>query len=177
MRDASAALWKALRSQTPVVIVLYEDAGLREELISEMKTMAPVGASFRQSSDVEDAFRMPDSLLFLVPTDERQAVLTLDGRRDALPERHSPVVLLLIRDGDGVRSLSDAPGLASWVQGSEVDPHRLAQIDLRRERERFKEMTGRWPEEWLAAYRLGQIPDTLENGLWASRAGLLEEPA
>jgi hypothetical protein len=176
MRDASASLWKALQSQTPVVIVLYEDAGLREELIADMKALAPAGATFRQSSDVEDAFREPGSLLFLIPRDERQAIFSLDGRRDALLERQAPVVLLLVRDGDGMRSLTEAPGLASWVQGSEVDPHHLEQIDLHRERKLFKEKTGRWPEEWLEAYRSGRIPDTLENGLWATRAGLLEEP-
>jgi hypothetical protein len=175
MRDASAALWKALRSGTPIIIVLYEDAGTREEIIAEMEALAPQTHNALKSPDVEEAFRNTSSLLFIVPPDERQAILTLDGRRDALLDRYAPVVLLLVRDGDGIRTLSEAPGLASWVQGSEVDPHQLAQIDLQTERTSFKKETGLWPEDWLNAYRSGQIPDTLENSLLATKAGLLED--
>jgi hypothetical protein len=176
MRDASSALWKALRSDNPIIVVLYEDMGLREALVSEMEALLPSGCKVQRSSDVREAFRTPDVFLFLAPPDERQALMALDGRRDALLDRRAPIVLLLLRDGEGVRSLSDVPGLASWVQGNEVDPYTLQQIDWRQERESFERQTGLSPEGWLEAYRAGRIPDTLENGLLATHAGLLENP-
>jgi hypothetical protein len=174
MRDASSALWQALRSGNPIIVVLYEDAGLREELMSEMEALLPIGCKVLRSSDMAEAFRTPDTFLFLTPPDERQALLALDGRRDALLDRRAPIILLLLRDGDGVRSLSEVPGLASWLQGNEIDPYRLQQIDWKQEREAFERQTGLSPEGWLAAYRAGRLPDTLENGLLATQAGLLE---
>ncbi|WP_224370175.1 hypothetical protein [Hyalangium versicolor] len=176
MRDASATLWRALRSGNPIIAVLYEDAGLLEELVSEMESLLPIGSKVQRSSDVSASFQTPDAFLFLAPPDERQALLTLDGRRDALLDRRSPVVLLLLRGGEGVQSLSDVPGLSSWLQGNEIDPYRLQQIDPKHERESFEQQTGRSPEEWLVDYRAGRIPGTLENSLLATRAGLLENP-
>lgn len=176
MRDASAALWKALGSAEPLIVVLYEHAEQREELLSDMRGLAPEGLTQRHSSDLEDVFREPSTLLFLVPEDEREAVLTLEGRREAMLGRTAPAVLLLIRGGDGVRSLAEAPGLASWVAGNEVDPYRLSLVDVPLRRQAFKQKTGLWPEEWLREFRAGRVPDTLDNNLWATHARLLEEP-
>ena len=174
---ATAELWKALRWGAPIVVILYEDAELREQLISEMELLAPEGRRIRRIRDVEEAFQDLDSILFLTPGDERKALRVLDGKREAMVERTTPLVVFLVRDGDGARGLDSAPGLASWVQGKVIDPHRLEQIDLKSERERFHQETKLWPEEWLAQYRSGILPDTLENALMSCHAGLLEEPA
>jgi len=174
MRDASSALWQALQSGNPIIVVLYEDADLREDLVSEMEALLPLGRKAQRSSDVTDVFTTLDVFLFLTPVDERQSLLVLDGRREALLDRRAPVILLLLRDGEGVRSLSEVPGLASWLQGNEIDPYSLQQIDWKQERATFERQTGMSPEGWLEAYRAGRIPDTLENGLLATQAGLLE---
>lgn len=101
-----------------------------------------------------EALDHPDRLALYLPVDEREAVEELDGCRERLRARGPfPLVLFLMRDGAGQRALAEAPGLASWVRGSDPDPELLAEIDPTAERAAFVEATGSAPEEWLARWR------------------------
>src|SRR5205823_273993 len=97
------------------------------------------------------------------------AVLALDGRREALLDRTAPAILFLLKGGSGEHELRKAFGLASWLQGREFDPE-PEELDVERERERFAEIAGRSPDDWLQAWRRGEIADTLENSFLYQRA-------
>ncbi|HET7499465.1 MAG TPA: hypothetical protein VFK02_00620 [Kofleriaceae bacterium] len=148
------------RDQAGVAVVWCPDFGLRDWLIDEVVGLArPESRPFRTSA-VEDAIAAPDRMALLVPDDERAAVEELEGRRDELladPPRTQPVVLFLLRDGDGQRALAEAPGLSSWVRGNHADPDRDAEVDVVAERARFESETGRSVEDWLAACELARF--------------------
>jgi len=84
------------------------------------------------------------------------------------------VVLFLLRDGDGRIALANAPSLSSWVRGSDVDPDRVAEVDVTSERARFDTEMGQSVEDWLAAWRAGAIPRNGETFARAYWAALLE---
>ena len=63
MPDPSSALWNALDSSTPLVIVYYADETRREELIKEVRSLYPPDQEVHCSDNVEDAFRVPHVLL------------------------------------------------------------------------------------------------------------------
>jgi hypothetical protein len=86
------------------------------------------------------------------------------------------VVLFLLRNGDGSVALAKAPSLSSWVRGSDVDPDRLAEVDVTTDRSRFEAEVARSVEDWLADWRAGRIPRdgaTFARAYWAE---LLERP-
>jgi hypothetical protein len=128
---------------------------------------------------VEEAIKSPHRMALLVPNDEQAVVQELDGRRDQLladPARTQPVVLFLLRDGDGRTALAKAPSLSSWVRGSDVDPDRIAEVDVPAERARFLGETGKSVEDWLVAWRAGEIHRDGETLSRAYLAVLLEPP-
>ncbi|MBM7115733.1 hypothetical protein [Archangium primigenium] len=179
MRDPVQAMINAIeRDEGGVAIVWCPDLGLREWLVGEVESLAAAGANPVRKDDVEGALTEPSRLVLLVPANEREVVLDLDASRDRLleaPRRTQPIVLFLVREGDGQRALAaEAMSLASWVGGSDADPDALAQIDVKEEREAFERDLGTSPEEWLKAWRVGAHPNTAENFRMAYRAMLLE---
>jgi hypothetical protein len=179
MRDAIGTLANALqRDKGGLAIVWCPDLGLRQWLVGEVESLAPTGARPIQVSGVEEAIGAPDRMVLLVPGDEREVVLDLDASRDRLlePERTHPVVLFLLRGGDGQRALAEsAPSLWSWAAGSDADPEELAEIDLTAERAAFEAKHGATPEEWLARWRAEKIAHSAQNLSVAYRAMLLGE--
>lgn len=178
MRDPIGSLTGALqRDKGGLAIVWCPDLGLRDWLIGEVESLAPRGARPIRVSSAEEAIGAPDRMVLLVPQDEREVVLDLDALRDQLLEhdRTFPVVLFLLRDGDGQRALAeDAPSLWSWAAGSDADPEAIAEIDLVVERAAFETRHGATPEAWLARWRAEEIARSAENLSAAYRAMLLE---
>jgi hypothetical protein len=83
------------------------------------------------TSDVADAFGDPGTILLLtLPTEkEEDAVLALDGRRDALLARTAPAVLFLLRGGGAEERLrEDAAGLEKPLARSRR-PARLRELN------------------------------------------------
>jgi hypothetical protein len=178
MRDPILSVATALeRDEGGLAIVWCPDLGLRNWLVGEVESLAPTGARPVRVSGVEEAIAAPDRMVLLVPSDERNVVLDLDASRDRLlePRRTRPMVLFLLRDGDGQRALAnDAPSLWSWAMGSDTDPEALAEIDPAVERELFEAQHHATPEAWLARWRAGAMKRDARNLSVAYHAMLLE---
>ncbi len=178
MTDPVANLVNALeRDAGGVALVWFPDFALRDWLVDEVASLASPDAPPCVVSTVSDAIAAHESTALLVPTDERAAVLELDGRRDQLlqVDRAGPLVLFLLRKGDGWRALNEeAPSLSSWLAGSESDPEHQATLDVEHERAEFEARYHLSPEQWLASWRADQVPHTAENFAIAYRAILLE---
>ncbi|ATB35854.1 hypothetical protein CYFUS_001268 [Cystobacter fuscus] len=159
-----------------IVVVYYPDLGTRDWLVDEVESIAGADMSVRTDS-VAEARQRPDALVLLTPVNERAAIEELDGTRDQLlePRRKHPVVLFLLRDGDGTRALREAPSLASWIRGSDPDPERLAEVDVEAERQAFEAENGASPEEWLSRWRANGIPRDARTVVLSYRASLLEK--
>jgi len=158
-----------------IVVVYYPDFGVRDWLVNEVESIAGAEVSVRTSS-VGEARERADALVLLLPVNERAVVEELDGVRDQFlePKRAHPVVLFLLREGDGARALREAPSLASWVRGSDPDPERLAEVDVEAERRVFEAEVGASPEEWLALWRANKIRMEPRTIMLSYRASLLE---
>jgi hypothetical protein len=173
--NSTQALIKAIeRAVGGVEVVWCPDLGLRDWLVDEVAGLAgPTAAPFRTAS-VDEAIKTPHRMALLVPDDERAVVEELEGRRDQLlvdPSRTQPVILFLLRDGDGRVALAKAPGLSGWVRGSDVDPERIAEVDATSERSSFQAEVGQSVEDWLVAWRAGDIPrdgETFARAYWAA---------
>lgn len=133
MNPTQALISAIERDLGGIAVVWCPDLGLRDGLVDEVEGLAgPSAAPFRTAS-VDEAIKAPDRMALLVPNDELAVIDELEGRRDQLladPPRTQPVVLFLLRDGDGRVALAKAPGLSSWVRGSDVDPDRIAEARL-----------------------------------------------
>ncbi len=174
MHDSASAIWTSLHSgATPVVIVFYGDFGLRRETIAEVLSVAPPAWPAFETRSVDEALARPESLVLLVPDDERAAVEELDGLRDAFRERRLPVVLFLLSDGDGARLLPECLSLPGWIRGGVVDMA-ADEVDERVERERFLSLAGCSPEEWLTRYRGGGVDASAASMARTYRAMLIE---
>ena len=174
MRTRAARLAKALQSSRPLIILFYEEPGSRERLIEDVEMLAPEDAPVRRSSSIQEAFSAEPALLLLTPENEREAVELLEGGRELLRNRSFPLVLFLLRGGEAQRALAELPALASWVSGVQIDSEQAGEVDVDVERTRFQEEVGCSPEEWLADYRTGRMPDSQENQMRTHRALLLE---
>lgn len=179
MRNAVQSLFNAIdREVGGVAVIRCPDLGLREWLVEQVESLVPDAARARRVTDVEAALREPNRLVLLIPQNERDAVLDLDASRDRIlegPARTQPIVLFLLRDGDGEQALaSEAPSIRSWVSGSEADPEALAEIDIEKGREAFDAEHHLTPEAWLERWRSGALPMTGANFRTAFDASLLE---
>ncbi len=181
MPDAAAHILSALeRDDGGIALVLTPlDLGLRDWVVDEVNSLAHPDANPLRTRDVEEAIATRDRMVLLVPDNEREAVLDLNGSRDRIidPDRPRawPIVLFLFRDGEGMRTWAqDAPSLASIVLGSTPDPDEDASIDVSAERRAFEAETGETPEAWLRRWRDGSWPKTSKNFSLAYRANLLE---
>lgn len=181
MREPIQTLLGAIeRDEGGIAVVWSPDMGLRSWLVGEVESLVPTSAEPFRTASIEEALASPDRMALLVPDDEEATVLDLDGSRDRLRDedhpRTQPIVLFLLRHGDGARALAQqAISLSSWIGGSDADPEALAEIDVVAERARFEEKTGKTPEAWLASWRAEEVPQTGENFAMAYRAMLLEE--
>jgi len=145
--------------------VYYPDPGLLEWLVGEVTSLAPFDAPHTRVRTVADALAQPESLVLLLPLDERSAVEELEAIRDQFLEapRKAPVVLFLLRDGDGHRALAHAPGFASIIRGRDLDPEGSAEVDISVERKRFEAETGLLPDAWLRRWKDGAVPRNAES--------------
>ncbi|EYF04833.1 hypothetical protein [Chondromyces apiculatus] len=183
MRESIQSLLGAIeRDHGGIAVVWCPDIGLREWLVGEVESVVPTAAEAFRTSSVEEAIAWPRRMALLIPStgDEVTTVLDLDGSRDRLHDedhpRTQPIVLFLLRHGDGERALAEqAISLSSWIGGSDVDPEALSEIDDAAERTRFTEEAGQPPEAWLASWRAEEIRPTAESFALAYRAMLLEE--
>lgn len=177
MNPTQALLSAIERDLGGVAVVWCPDLGLRDWLVDEVAGLAAPNAALFRTASVDDAIRAPHRMALLVPNDERAVVEELEGRRDQLladPPRTQPVILFLLRDGDGQRELARSPSLSSWIRGSDVDPDQLAEVDVTAERARFEAEVGQSVEDWLARWRAGAIDRNGETFARAYWAALLE---
>lgn len=167
------------RDEGGLAIVTCPDLDLRNWLVQEVESTVPTAASAFRTASVRDALGAPDRMALLIPGDEAEVVRDLDGCRDQAlePPRTQPIVLFLLKHGDGFSTLArEAPSLWSWAGGSIVDPEQLAEIDLDAERARFAEETQQTPEAWLVPWRDHRLPRTQEHYALAFWAMTLEQP-
>jgi hypothetical protein len=179
MRNAIQSMLNAIdREAGGVAIIRCPDYGLRDWLVEQVEGLVPTEAHALRATDVEAALGQPERLVLLIPQDEREAVLDLDASRDRIieePARTQPIVLFLLRDGDGERALAkEAPSLRSWISGSDADPEALAEINVPEERAAFEAEHGVKPEVWLARWRSGTLPESGASFRTAYDATLLE---
>lgn len=177
MHTAAFDLATALaRAATGVVIVLYPDHAARAEILADIRSLLPADAPTTKTASVTTALRSRDRFVFLLPDDEQAAVRELDGRREQFlePRRSAPVILFLLRGGSGDKELALAPALASWTRNVQVDPAKIATVDVDRERVEFTEKLGMSPEQWLAGWRAGDIPADGDSLALSYRAAFLE---
>lgn len=178
MRESNQSLVGALeRDVGGLAIVFCPDLKRREQLVDEVASLASSSQPPLRTADVRTAIAAHDRLVLLIPGNEREVVLDLDGSREQTlePPRTQPLVLFLMRDGDGSKALAlEAPSVWSWASGNDVDPEALSEIDVEAERARFHERTGQTPEAWLARWRTGEIAQDAASYVLAYRAALLE---
>jgi len=178
MRESNQSLVGALeRDLGGLAIVFCADFTRRAQLVEEVASLASSRAAPLRTADVRAAIAAHDRLVLLVPDNEREVVLDLDGSREQTlePARTQPIVLFLMRDGDGSKALAlEAPSIWSWASGNDVDPEALSEIDIDAERASFLERTGQTPEAWLAQWRTGEMPQDAAAYVLAYRAALLE---
>lgn len=174
MREPGVALAGAImRDEGGLAIVTCPDLDLRDWLVREVESLLPGDADPFRTAAVAEALREPHRTALLIPVDEAEVVRDLDACRDQAldPPRTRPIVLFLLRHGDGHRTLAlEAASAWSWAGGSDVDPELLAELDVDAERARFVEDTGADPETWLGPWRARQVPRTQENyarAFWA----------
>lgn len=158
-----------LESDGPLGIAFYPDLAEKADLIARMSALADP----REVHVVrrgEDALSLVDrdALVLVDPEDEGAAVSFFNGNRDHFDEVKARTLILLLRGGAGERALKDAPALASFARDAsfEVVPR------ARREEMRaaFTQRYGIDPDEWLARWREGALPDTLDNNYALSEA-------
>lgn len=176
-RNLTQALWVALQEQGPLIVVLYEEHTHRSDLAERIRYLLPAGVASVDSDDLAAALTHPDQAVLLAPPDEPETLLQLEGIREQLLPRTQPVILFLLRGGAAIRLLKEIEGasLASWLRGRIIDAARLERVDVSESKERFVEMTGLAPSDWLASWRSGAIADTQENQLTYHEAMLLVE--
>ncbi len=176
MGDPAARLWSAVRPGLPLALVFYPDLGLKDEVAAEVESFFPPDTELRRLESVDDAVGHPNALVLLFPTNEKGALEALEGRRDMLLDRELPIVVFILRHGDGARELPHLPGLAGWVRGRDVDPEEQAEVDLAAEREDFRAETGLTPDEWAAKH--SPVADSLDTETLRLffRSLLLREP-
>ena len=179
MNPTQALISAIERDRGGVAVIWCPDLGHREWLIDEVAGLASPGARPIRTASVDEAIETPDRMVLLVPNDEEAVIDEVECRRDQLladPPRTQPVILFLLRDGDGRVALAKSPSLSSWIGRSDVDPDRIAEVDAPGERARFQAEVGESVEAWLARWRAGDIPRDGETFARAYWAALLEQP-
>jgi hypothetical protein len=176
MRESTNALWKLLRSGSPIGCVLYEDWSSREQLIELSYLVAPSEYEVHRTESLDDVFReaLANTLLLLVPSNEIEAVRALDQHREEIGRRKAPLVLFLLRRGAGRKELAQRSGIGAMIADQELDPEGVDTFEMELERQRFCDQVKQTPEEWLDDWRNGRKADSQENNLILHQALLLE---
>ena len=179
-REGFPSVFRAIeREPGGVAIVLSPNFDARESLIEQVEEIVSDAAHPMRETCVEGAIANPARMVLLIPEDERDVVVDLDASRECIlgqTSRSQPIVLFLLRDGDGVRALAkEAPSLRSWIGGIDVDPDKLAEIDVAKERVVFEVEHGMTVDVWLAKWRADELPLTASNYHALHRATLLED--
>jgi hypothetical protein len=178
MRDPSSSIAALVAGDRGgLAVVYYPDYGLRDWIVSEVETIASAQEDPVRVNNVDQALDHPGRLVLLLPSIEQAVVEELDARREHFlePPDRRPVVLFLLRGGDGAQALAKAPALASWVRGHDPDPELLAEVDVEAERCAFARKNGSTPEEWLARWRGDALPKDPPTLALAYHAMLLEK--
>ena len=166
MRSPAEAILSAIeRDPNGIGLVWCPDFGLRDWLVGEAESLAPQAATSVVLHDVASALAQPNRLVLLVPQDETEVIRDLDAMRDRLTQGRSwPVVVFLLRHGDGQRTMAtEAAGLRSWLRGSDADPDAIAEVDPVTERAAFIAHAGEPPEAFLTKWRAEQVPNNARN--------------
>ncbi|MBM4366934.1 MAG: hypothetical protein FJ102_12045 [Deltaproteobacteria bacterium] len=174
--DPALAITSALvRDRGGVAVVYVPDLGLLDWTAADVVSLWTGGTSAVRVASVAEALAHPHDLVLFLPTDERAAVVELDGRRDQLlaSGRTAPLVLFLLRDGPGAAALlGEAPSLWSIVVGNDVDPEDLAQQGAAAASRAFA-AEGVEPEEVVARWRAGTWGESADDIATLYRAILI----
>jgi hypothetical protein len=127
-------------------------------LIREVEELVMPGSDPFRTASAAEAIDDPRRMALLVPDDDAVAVHDLSSCCDQiLANRDHPVVLFLLRNGDGLTELARSPSLSSVVRGRDVDPEQDSEMDVSKERDGFIAGTGNTPKDWLVAWHAGRI--------------------
>ncbi len=179
MADPIQSILSAIQRVNAGIAILWcGDYGLRDWYIGEVESLIDESTHPLKTSSVAEALAAPQRLVLLCPENEREVVLELDGSRDQVLDpkspRTQPIVLFLLRNGDGEQALAgEAFSLASWVTGASPDPEKIAEIDRPNEREAFLADTGKTPERWLEEWHAAGATGPMRSVALSYRASLL----
>jgi hypothetical protein len=179
MSASTGDLLTLLGGHDPVGVVFYRDDESLEGLLDLCEMFAPEGRPVYETAAIDDAFQpeSKDEVLLITPTDEVEAVRTLEARREALLKREAPAVLFLMQDGSAEHVLNrEAPAVWSFLGGLTYDPEAPPnEVDLADGRATFEQKHGRTADEWLEAWRRDEIEDTMNNNFTAHQAWALRK--
>lgn len=157
----------------PISIAVYNDLASRDELMERLEALAsPMPTRRVRSGEEALGFVGEEALVLVDPRDPPETVAFFDRWRDHVLEAKARFVLLLLRGGSGEDALRDAPSLASFARDAIFEVGGGPTLaDLERA---FEERHGKTYRDWLAAWRSGSVPDTMENNHILSEALSLE---
>ena len=156
----------------PICIAFYPDPSTKAALVARMRVLASP-REFHLVHRGEDALPLVThrALILVEPEDEEGTVAFFNRNREHFEDVEARLLIVLLRGGAGERALKDAPQLASFARAASfevvVEPSPGNALAI------FSEQHGIGPEEWLAQWRSGVLPDTLENNHTLSDALVL----
>ncbi len=158
----------------PISIAIFHDPSSRDELIERLAALAsPTATKLVRSGEEALACARDEALVLVDPSNPAATVTFFDRNRDHFTLGPARFVLLLMRGGSGERALQDATSLSSFARDASFEVGRSPSIA---ELEKTFEAThGKSFTDWLAEWRSGALPDTLENNHILSEALSLEE--
>jgi hypothetical protein len=175
MAEAELGLYRVLEGGSPLELGVYDDLAEKDRLVGVATALAPPDWPVVTVTSAPDALeRSKDRVLLIIdPLNQIEAVRHLDRNRDHLVGAPARLLLLLDRDGAGMRELADAPSLAAWLRSCSF----LAEAHVSRENGAlaFEKRHGMNVREWLRLWREGTLPDTTDNNLSLAEALAIEE--
>lgn len=165
-RDPALALVSALyRDRGGVAVVYYPEMSDRTWMVKDVQSLLPPIPAPVITQTLFDCLDSPNAPCLLVPRNEAETVMELDGSRELFiaTGRTQPVVLFLLRDGDGAKALKRAPSIASWLRGSDPDPELLAE-EFGTSVDEFQKAHQQTPSGWIRQWRedgCASDPETL----------------
>ena len=117
MRKSNDAIVSAMERDLGGLAIIYcTDLQVRDQLADNVESLAPSAWRALRTPHVRTAIAAHDRFVLLIPENEREVVLDLDGSREQTfdPPRRLPIFLFLIRDGEGSATLAtDAASVRS----------------------------------------------------------------
>jgi hypothetical protein len=172
------------REQHPPAIVLAEDYRQRADLALALKAEAEVyGVELREFPSIDELLRLipelsaarGDGAIILVDTDRGvEWGGWLEASRERLPDWFQLVIILLMPE-ELPRLASVAPSFFSWVKSQVVSGTELSQSSsgddsVTTALAELQTATGMTPEQFVEAWKQGQLPDNLRNSSWLNLA-------